>query len=97
MPISRREARELMSRGYELGATVLNGTVERRIDGTWLVDGRSLEDVLAAIEGQEIALLAAAISADPGVQRICRVCGTEYEGHSCPRCREIRRRLRGND
>jgi hypothetical protein len=84
-----------MSRGYEMGATVLNGTVERAADGTWLVDGRSLDRVLADLEGQEIALVAAAISEGPGVKHLCRVCGTEYEGHACPRCREIRRRLRG--
>jgi hypothetical protein len=84
-----------MSRGYEMGATVLNGTVERAADGTWLVDGRSLELVLADLEGQEIALVAAVIDDGPGVKQLCRVCGTEYEGHACPRCREIRRRLRG--
>jgi rubrerythrin len=97
MAISRREARELMSRGYEMGASVLNGAVERRADGTWLVDGRPLEQVLVGLEGQEVALVAAAISEEPGVRHLCRVCGTEYEGHSCPRCREIRQRLRGYD
>ena len=95
MSILRREARQLMSRGYEMGATVLNGTVERATDGTWLIDGRPLEQILGALEGQEVALVAAAIREGPGVKQICRVCGTEYEGHSCPRCREIRRRLRG--
>lgn len=95
MSILRREARQLMSRGYEMGATVLNGTVERAADGTWLVDGRSLELVLADLEGHEIALVAAAINDGPGVTQVCRVCGTEYQGHACPRCREIRRRLRG--
>ncbi len=96
MPISRREARELMSRGYELGATVLNGTVQRQVDGTWFVGDRPLEDVLAALEGQEIALVAGAIGEGAGVKHICHVCGTEYEGHACPRCREIRQRLRGH-
>jgi hypothetical protein len=101
MSILRQEARQLMSRGYEMGATVLNGTVERAADGTWLVDGRPLERLLAEWEGKEIVLVATAIAdavhprEGPGVKRICRVCGTEYEGHACPRCREIRRRLRG--
>jgi hypothetical protein len=95
MTILRREARELMSRGYEMGATVVNGTVERGADGTWLVDGRPIEELLVALEGQEVALVAAAIREGPGIKHLCRVCGTEYEGHACPRCREIRRRLRG--
>ena len=97
MSILRREARELMSRGYEIGATVLNGTVERTVDGAWLVDGRSLEQVLVALEGQEVTLVAAAIREGPGAKQLCGVCGTEYEGHACPRCREVRRRLRGHD
>jgi rubrerythrin len=97
MPISRREARELMSRGYEMGATVLNGVVERTADGVWLVDGRSLEQMLSTLEGHEVTLVAAAISEGPGAKRLCRVCGTEYEGHACPRCREVRLRLRGYD
>jgi hypothetical protein len=95
MSILRREARELMSRGYEMGATVLNGRVERTADGSWLVDGRRLEQVLGELEGQEIALVAAAIREGPGIKKLCRVCGSEYEGHACPRCREIRQRLRG--
>jgi rubrerythrin len=97
MAISRREARELMSRGYEMGATVLNGMVERRADGVWLVGGKPLAQVLDALLGQEVTLVAAAISEEPGIVHLCRVCGTEYEGHSCPRCREIRQRLRGYD
>ena len=71
MSILRREARELMSRGYEIGATVLNGTVERTVDGAWLVDGRSLEQVLVALEGQEVTLVAAAIREGPATRRRC--------------------------
>ena len=84
-----------MGRGYELGATVLNGTVLRQVDGTWSVGDRPLDEVLAALEGEEIALVVGAIGERAGAKRICRVCGTEYEGHACPRCREIRQRLRG--
>ena len=49
MPVSRREARELMSLGYELGATVLMGVLQRRADGTWWIGDRALEDVLAEL------------------------------------------------
>jgi hypothetical protein len=97
MAILRREARELMSRGYEIGATVINGDVTQSADGEWLVDGRPLDRILAELEGQEVTLVVAAISEGPGVKHLCRVCGTEYEGHACPRCREVRRRLRGYD
>jgi rubrerythrin len=94
MAISKMEARELMNRGYEMGASVLNGLVRRRNDGTWMVDDTPLEECLHALEGQQALILASAISEGRGATRICRVCGTEYEGHACPRCREVRRRLR---
>jgi rubrerythrin len=95
MPISKLEARELMSRGYEMGAAVLNGRLERRADGVWAVDGRPIEEWLRAMEGREVAIVAAEITEGASARRICRVCGTEYEGHECPRCRQVRQRLRG--
>ena len=95
MPVSRREARELMNLGYELGATVLMGVLQRRPDGSWAIGERALEDVLSGWENQEVALVADALGQDRGVTLVCRVCGTEYEGHACPRCREVRKRLRG--
>lgn len=95
MPVSRREARELMSLGYELGAAVLTGDLQRRADGTWWIGDRALEDVLAGWEGCEVALVAGVLGQGAGTAQICRVCGTEYEGNACPRCREIRKRLRG--
>jgi rubrerythrin len=95
MPVSRREARELMSLGYELGAAVLTGALQREADGSWRIGDQALEDVLAAWEGQEVVLVADALGAAAGPTQICRVCGTEYQGHACPRCREVRKRLRG--
>jgi len=95
MPISKQEARELMSRGYEMGATVLNGTVQRQADGTWTVDGRPLDEVLRALEGEEVILVASTIQEGHGKRQLCRVCGTEYAGYECPRCRQVRQRLRG--
>jgi rRNA maturation endonuclease Nob1 len=95
MPITRLEARELINRGYEMGAAVLTGSVERREDGTWVVSDSSLEDWLQALEGRAVVLVAAEIAEGAGVRRVCHTCGTEYEGHECPRCREVHRRLRG--
>ena len=95
MPISRLEARDLMGRGYEMEAVVLNGTVQRQADGTWIVGDRALDEVLASLEGQEIAGVIAQVSSSRGKGRACRVCGTEYEGNECPRCRQVRQRLRG--
>lgn len=95
MPVSKREARELMSRGYEMGITVLNGVVERQEDGTWAVDDQSIEEWLTSLEGTEIVIVAAQVEEGHGRKRICPTCGNEYEGYECPHCREVRRRLRG--
>jgi rubrerythrin len=95
MAISRLEARELMSRGYEMGAAVLNGVVRRREDGTWMVDDRPLESWLEEQQGLEVVLVAAEIAEGTGTRRVCRTCGTEFEGYECPHCREVHRRLRG--
>jgi hypothetical protein len=84
-----------MSLGYELGATVLTGTLQRRDDGSWWIGDRALEEVLVGWEEREVTLVAGALGQAAGVTRTCRVCGTEYQGHACPRCREIRKRLRG--
>ncbi len=95
MTVSKLEARELMSRGYEMGATVVNGTVQRQADGTWMVADRPLDALLSALDGQEIVLVVAELAEGRGQKRVCRTCGTEYEGYECPRCREVHRRLRG--
>jgi len=84
-----------MSLGYELGATVLDGVLERRADGTWWVGDRALDDVLADWDGCDVTVVAAAQGQTVGPTQVCRVCGTEYTGHACPRCREVRKRLRG--
>lgn len=95
MPISKLEARELISRGYEMGAAVLNGIVRRREDGTWVVDDEPLESWLEGQQGSEVVLVAAQVAEGQGMRRVCRTCGTEFEGYECPRCREVHRRLRG--
>ncbi|MBN1640285.1 MAG: hypothetical protein JXA09_03540 [Anaerolineae bacterium] len=95
MSVSKLEARELMGHGYEVKAAVLSGVLRRGEDGTWMVDEQSIEAWLASAEGQEVVIVAAEVAERRGVRRVCRTCGTEYEGHECPRCREVHRRLRG--
>ena len=95
MPISKLEARELMGFGYEMRAVVLNGVVQRREDGTWLVADKTMDEWLSRMEGKEVVVVASEVVEGRGVTHICRTCGTEYEGYECPHCREVRRRLRG--
>lgn len=95
MPISKLEARELISRAYEMGAAVLNGIVRRREDGAWVVGDQTLELWLRDQQGSEVVLVAAEVAEEQGTRQVCRTCGTEFEGYECPRCREVHRRLRG--
>jgi hypothetical protein len=95
MPISKLEARELMSRAYEMGAAVLKGVVRRLENGSWVVNDEPLESWLEEQRGSEVVLVAAEVAEGQGTRRVCRTCGTEYEGYECPRCREVHRRLRG--
>ena len=95
MPISRQEARDLMSRAYEMGASVLSGTLQRGEDGAWTVDDKPIEEWLAEMEDHEVTIVAATVGESKGTTRRCQVCGTEYTGYECPRCRQARQRLRG--
>ena len=95
MPISKLEARELISRGYEMGAAVLSGFIRRQEDGAWMVDDQPLESWLEERQGSEVVLVAAQVTEGRGTRRVCRTCGTEFEGYECPHCREVHRRLRG--
>ena len=95
MAISKPDARELMSRGYEMGATVLSGVVQRQPDGTWAIGDKPIEEWLVAAEGLEAIAIAATVGESGGRTRVCPVCGTEYQGYDCPRCRQARQRLRG--
>ncbi len=95
MSITKYEARQLMNRGYEMGAKVLSGLLQCTDDGVWVIDGKPLQDWLELAQGRPVVVIASEISAERGTKHICAVCGTEYEGHECPRCQRARRRLRG--
>lgn len=91
-------ARDLAVKAHELGAAVLRGKLEHRGSAGWAVDGRSIAEWLAELEGQQVYLIAIgtdAKSAPAASKRTCRTCGREYEGSECPYCRDVRLRLRG--
>lgn len=91
-------ARDLATRAYEMGASILRGELARRDSGDWIVDGQSVAEWLAEFEGQQVYLIAIGVDAGskPAAgKHNCRTCGREYEGQECPYCREARLRLRG--
>jgi len=61
-----------------------------------MVNDAKLNEWLSRYDGQEIVLIVVSLEDDrPMLPKVCRTCGREYVGIECPRCREIRIRLRG--
>ena len=95
-PISRSGARQLTTTARELGAEALGGQLTQNDAGRWTVSYVEIESWLSRFQGREIVLIAAAIDEKPiEYTRICRTCGNEYQGRTCPHCEAVRRRLRG--
>ncbi len=98
MPALRRASlRELASAAYELNAGVVEGQLHRSPeDGRWMVGETPLNTWLERFADQEVYVIVASLEDErPLPQKVCRTCGTEYVGAECPRCRTVRRRLRG--
>ncbi len=98
MPAYRKACiRELASAAYELNSDIVEGRLYRSTeDGHWMVDDSQLNERLNKYNGQEVVLIVAPLNDDrPVPKKTCRTCGTEYVGTACPRCREVRIRLRG--
>lgn len=98
MPAYRKASiRELACGAYELGSSVVEGQLHRDPgSGEWMVGDRTLDSWLAQYDDQEVLLIATSLEDDrPMPLKVCRTCGTEFRGIECPRCREIRIRLRG--
>jgi rubrerythrin len=96
-PIPRADALKLASTARELGAEALRGTLEQEANGRWTIGHIEVESWLSRYEGYELILAIAPIDheAPMAYTRICRTCGNEYEGRTCPHCDAVRRRLRG--
>jgi rubrerythrin len=95
--IPRASALRLASAARDLGAEALRGKLEQNEDGRWTIGYIEVESWLSRHAGQELVLAVAAIDEETprAYIRVCRTCGNEYEGRSCPHCEAVRRRLRG--
>lgn len=95
--LRRASLRELAGAAYELDAGVLEGQLHRNPeDGRWMVGETSLNLWLERFVDQEVYVIVASLEDDrPLPPKVCRTCGTEYTGAECPRCRQVRTRLRG--
>jgi len=95
MNISRNEALTLSAAAYEMGADVLRGQLERPAGASgWMIGDTKLDEWLEEFEDQEVLVIFAPVGSKSTARRICGTCGAEYYGNQCPRCREVRQRLR---
>jgi hypothetical protein len=97
MTIPKSDVQQLAIRAYELGATVLRGSLQRLDEERgWAIGNVHLRDWLARYAGRDLILIAAVIGEEQEAPvQTCRTCGREYSGSECPYCREARQRLRG--
>mgnify|MGYP001029782948 CR=1 FL=1 len=96
-PIPRASALKLASTAHDLGAEALRGMLQQSESGRWTIGHIEVESWLSRYAGQELVLAVAAIDQKTPMAytRICRTCGNEYQGRTCPHCEAVRRRLRG--
>ncbi len=98
MPAHRKASiRELATAARELDSGVVEGRLHRDPEsGEWMVAETPLDTWLARYGEEEVVLIVTSLDDDrPMPVRVCRTCGTEYQGTHCPRCRRARLRLRG--
>ena len=94
--LRRAIVRELSSTAYELGSGIVEGRLHHGENGRWMIGNVQLDEWLAKYGDQEIVVIVVSLEDDrPVSPRMCRTCGNEYVGAECPRCREVRSRLRG--
>lgn len=95
--IPRASALQLASTAREMGAEAIRGALEQNAEGRWTVGHIEVESWLSRFKDMEVVLTVAAIDAETpkAYVRICRTCGNEYEGRTCPHCEAVRRRFRG--
>lgn len=101
MSFLRRAAiQRLASNAQEQGLEVVQGTLKNSAEG-WKIGAYSLDEWLAAHEGQEIITFFGSLQDSTLTQtysnqtRTCRKCGRDYSETECPHCRHQRQRIRG--
>jgi rubrerythrin len=94
--VPKANALRLASTARDEGAEALRGLLEKNEAGRWTIGHIEVESWLSRHAGLELVLVAAAIDREAmaAYTRVCRTCGNEYEGRTCPHCEEVRRRLR---
>ncbi len=96
MSLTKREARRLAKNAAEMDARILRGILTIGPEGA-AVDGTNIQAWLEQHADAELMLIAAPVADSKFIDEVrsCHRCGRDYMGEACPRCQEVRARLRG--
>ena len=95
MAIARNVARKLSADAAKSGANVLGGMLTKEGD-RYLINKTDITSLLETLVDQNVLLLISPVEEEnTELVRTCLTCGNEYTGPECPRCANVRSRLRG--
>lgn len=95
MAIARDEARKLAAEGAKLGINVIGGKLMKDGD-RYTVNKIDVTALLEELVSHNILLLVNEVEDADGTEvKTCITCGDEYTQDTCPRCANVRSRLRG--
>lgn len=97
MAISRETARKLAGAGSKFGVTVLGGTLKKEGE-RYTINKVDVSALLEALVSQNVLLLIDDVEEETEEEtKVCMTCGNEYIEDECPRCANVRSRLRGEE
>ena len=95
MTIARNVARKLAADAAKAGVDVLGGTLVKEGE-RYLINKMDVTSLLEALLDQNVLLFISPVEDETKeLARTCLTCGNQYTGLECPRCAQVRGRLRG--
>ena len=96
MSVSQKDAHRVLADAAKTGAKVLGGQLSMR-DGSFIINQTDVNELLESLIGQNVFLVVGSVEVDAPENelRTCLTCGRDYVGQECPRCANVRSRLRG--
>ena len=96
MSVSRSDARKLSMDAAKMGATTLGGLLVKNGD-RFFINKTDVTQHLENLLQQNVVLVIGTVHDDVKERlRTCLTCGRDYTGSECPRCANVRSRLRGS-
>ncbi len=96
MSVSQKDVYRVLADASKMGAEVLGGQLSMR-SGSFVINQTDVNKLLESLSGQNVFLIVGSVEVDAPENelRTCLTCGRDYVGQECPRCANVRARLRG--